>query len=1039
MNIFKSFNLVVVFALIGVVITILFILTPTVFANHCGTGVAHTSDNNCPPLVFPTASGIGLSPSSGPIILFYPVGVPITNIIFPQATGGVPPYAYDIPDGVPSGLSFDTTGRILSGTPIALTSVFPVSYRVTDSATPTPTSVSLSVNFNVCASGATPAGSSYCLTETYNDLALTSPSNQRYFINQQIVNLILPAATGGTTGGTTERPTSIYSLTSLPSGLSFDPTTRTISGTPDALGNTEVTYKVRDAGSPDSVGRNATTTFQITVTAQNPSISFPVSATIADQTYIVDEVLEITLPEAIDGNGAITYTLSPTISGLNLNPTTRVLSGTPTTPSTSTIYTYTATDGSSNAVSLTFSATVYKLPTAFTISALPTSVRESTSTIPVEFTVTLVGGTFPRDRTFSIGPINTGANSGTASTSDYIILQDSTSTNLIIPTGRESTTITILFSIVIDNIVETETLVFSGTLLTVDGMGYDTTFPSSNTTITINDSESAPVFTNGAAFSAPIEVEENQSVVRADEYFAATGTGTVTYALEGTNSNAFNISDTGTLTFNNSPNFEFPTGGTGNSNDYSLTIRATASSESTEALITIRVTNVNDLPVLNPFILPTFTEYSEDTYTFGATDQDRPPQALSFSLATNTFGATLTSNGVFTWMPREEDGNVARTFTVMVTDNIGTTPTNVSRDFTITAEELPNRAPTGATITGPTAVSDEGTIALVASANDPDTGDVLEYSWSIPTADGGTIAPLTGTNVVYTPPTLIVPTRAITVRVTVSDGALSTTDDHTITVNQAPRSTGFNLAITTPSTSTVTEGGAAQNVTVTATTVPANTIFATPTIINVVVSGTTGATSSADGTNADFTDIDPFTITIPANQTSFSHTFALTTTADTIPEGASIGLSAETITLTGTSGSLPSDTVTLTLLDDDGLSSLDFGGDDSVTSNDGLILYLVASGVNASALAIFVDGPGTTSEKIDRLTALGNRLETDTTLDLGGDDEVTSNDGLILYLVASGVNASALAIFVDGPGTTSEKIDRLAALQTRIETENTGS
>ena len=164
----------------------------------------------------------------------------------------------------------------------------------------------------------------------------------------------------------------------------------------------------------------------------------------------------------------------------------------------------------------------------------------------------------------------------------------------------------------------------------------------------------------------------------------------------------------------------------------------------------------------------------------------------------------------------------------------------------------------------------------------------------------------------------------LTFTITATDNAapdgqpIVATDKVVITVNP-PTATGFNLAITNPSSLNVLEDGGTQSITVTATTSPANTIFANDTTINVVVSGATGATSSANGANADFTDVAPFTITIPANIAggTYTKTFQLIPTSDTISEGASIGLSPETIILTGTSGSLSSDTAILTIVDDD--------------------------------------------------------------------------------------------------------------------------
>ena len=61
---------------------------------------------------------------------------------------------------------------------------------------------------------------------------------------------------------------------------------------------------------------------------------------------------------ATGGTGVITYTLTPAIPGLTLNPTSRVLTGTPTTVAGATMHSYTATDGDMNTATLTVSITV---------------------------------------------------------------------------------------------------------------------------------------------------------------------------------------------------------------------------------------------------------------------------------------------------------------------------------------------------------------------------------------------------------------------------------------------------------------------------------------------------------------------------------------------------------------------------------------------------------------------------------------------------------------------------------------------------------
>ena len=66
-----------------------------------------------------------------------------------------------------------------------------------------------------------------------------------YEVGVEIEPLELPAVTGGT-------PPLTYSVSGLPAGLSFDPATRTISGTPEAVGEATVTYTVTDAAGASS-------------------------------------------------------------------------------------------------------------------------------------------------------------------------------------------------------------------------------------------------------------------------------------------------------------------------------------------------------------------------------------------------------------------------------------------------------------------------------------------------------------------------------------------------------------------------------------------------------------------------------------------------------------------------------------------------------------------------------------------------------------------------------------------------------------------
>ena len=200
-------------------------------------------------------------------------------------------------------------------------------------------------------------------------------TDQIYTATTAILTLTLPLASNGTT------PLS-YTLTptaSIPAGLNFDPApdTRTLSGTPTTTTPTTatLTYTVTDSATPPR-----TESLIFTVTVEIPPIF---DTTIPDQTYYTGNEVDFTLPSAIGGIGAITYTLTPTTSipaGLTFNPApdTRTLSSMPTiladdaeTAAATLIYTVTDSATPPNTASLTFSVEILP-PIAPT--AAPTNV-----------------------------------------------------------------------------------------------------------------------------------------------------------------------------------------------------------------------------------------------------------------------------------------------------------------------------------------------------------------------------------------------------------------------------------------------------------------------------------------------------------------------------------------------------------------------------------------------------------------------------------------------------------------------------------------
>ena len=181
----------------------------------------------------------------------------------------------------------------------------------------------------------------------------------------EITAVELPAAEGGSGD-------IAYSVSDLPAGLSFDPATRMISGTPEAEGTTEVTYTATD-----SEGATTEKTFSITV---NPTLDFgdlgalfgsftgAGKANPADEhddgviPLVVGQPVDLTLPEVSGGTPPLVYSVSGLPAGLSFDPATRTISGAATEVSDAVVVTYTVTDASGASNSLPFLVSVVEPP-----------------------------------------------------------------------------------------------------------------------------------------------------------------------------------------------------------------------------------------------------------------------------------------------------------------------------------------------------------------------------------------------------------------------------------------------------------------------------------------------------------------------------------------------------------------------------------------------------------------------------------------------------------------------------------------------------
>ena len=259
-------------------------------------------------------------------------GTAIGTLQLPAASGGNAPLTYSLTPTLPTGLTFNATARTLTGTPTAALSKTSFTYTVTDANDDTAT---LTFDIEVAAD-LTPA------------FAQGAPiPAQSWAEGTAIGTLQLPAATGGNAPLT-------YSLTptTLPTGLTFDATARTLAGTPTAaFSKTSFTYTVTDGD-----GDTAMLTFDIEVAAE-PRPAFAQGAAIANQSWTAGTAIStLQLPAATGGNAPLTYSLTPTTlpTGLTFDATARTLAGTPTAAFSKTSFTYTVTDANGDTVTLTF-------------------------------------------------------------------------------------------------------------------------------------------------------------------------------------------------------------------------------------------------------------------------------------------------------------------------------------------------------------------------------------------------------------------------------------------------------------------------------------------------------------------------------------------------------------------------------------------------------------------------------------------------------------------------------------------------------------
>ena len=253
---------------------------------------------------------------SAPIIIL-PAGLPDGTLGFPYnqpltASGGTAPYNFTLASGsLPTGLTLDPGGALM-GTP-ASTGAFAFTISAAD--------------VYGCSGSQAYTIQMTCPVITLTPLSLPD-GTEEVFYNQVI------SASGGTAAYT-------YAVTSgtLPGGLSLNPSSGTLSGTP-ALGSSgPYAFTV---SATDAFGCNGASAYTLTIQpAGCPTITVTPATLPAGTTGLFYN-------ETVSASGGVSpYTFTPTAGslppGLALDAATGILSGTPTSPGTFN-FTVSATD-----------------------------------------------------------------------------------------------------------------------------------------------------------------------------------------------------------------------------------------------------------------------------------------------------------------------------------------------------------------------------------------------------------------------------------------------------------------------------------------------------------------------------------------------------------------------------------------------------------------------------------------------------------------------------------------------------------------------
>ena len=221
----------------------------------------------------------------------YTVGTAIPARTLPLAFGGNGAVSYTLTPAVP-GLSFDAATRRLSGRPTQA-GTYAMTYRAGDADANTADTDTATRTFTLHVQGA----------GDFAPRMFGTVAAPTYTVGTAITPLTLPVAFGGNGVRT-------YTLTPEVPGLSFDPATRRLSGTPTRAGAWRMTYRAGDADANTADSDTAMRAFTLTVEAADDAGVEPAADLVVQSASVSDA--------GPDAGGA--FTLSATVRNQGSGP-----------------------------------------------------------------------------------------------------------------------------------------------------------------------------------------------------------------------------------------------------------------------------------------------------------------------------------------------------------------------------------------------------------------------------------------------------------------------------------------------------------------------------------------------------------------------------------------------------------------------------------------------------------------------------------------------------------------------------------------------